>query len=775
MQTNTARIVLTVLMGIVLMTVGAEARQPGVVKPQITHGDGPVRVPASATVDQVIHNQGNVATTVDNFGYVGGYSHFGYPSGEFPRNSGHNYLAEIRYWMGAETIGGDTLVANTADDFQAVLDLSLGDEPYDILLSTDTMRFYSYDPDDTVGLGDGNPAQGWRVWNTDSAAWIYEPNFRPSDSQYFPGGPLALQESHYRFNDAAINNTSLMGLDMTHTVMQWNYCYNEDILFVTLDVTNASATDYPNFAFGLYVDLDIGGPDGTGENGRLEDLVATDSAQNLAWIYDTDHWDRGWGSKTGIMGTKMLETPDDVGITGFFTDDWAYLPEDDPGRYEVMTTNGYSPLLAPTDQFYVQCVSGINLTAGKTVRIVYALIAGEDEDDFLANAETAQMLYDNNFVGPQPPITPVLQVRSGDSKAYIYWSDTSETSVDPLSGEMDFSGYKLYRSNNQGKTWGDPIYNTGNSCLLLDYEPIATYNVLSPSDPIPHSFIDTGLYNGVEYWYCLVAMDKPDTATGLDALQSGFSTAGQAPNVVAARPCPDPAGHYSAETSLEHLYTGDDVPSEGSVTPIVFDKAALTGATYRVVFQDDPYGPLWHMLNVNTGDTVLADQFEANQPENLVEVVEGLRIVVKSGDRLPRSAVQTAFAGSDTTMNMTDFYGPAIPNFTGDTTNVWGDVHFRSTYELRVTGDTTLAPSAIEYWSGGPIFEVPFEVWNTTSNERVSAAVYDYDLDGLWSGNDLLVIVNYPYDPVGDLTADAFPYYYWMDVRVRPRYLRSGA
>jgi hypothetical protein len=298
---------------------------------------GPERFPSPVTVDQIIHNQGNIITTVDNWGYVGGYSYYGLPSGEWPRNSGRDYIAEIRYWMGAITSTGDTLVANTYDDFQSIPSLVTGVLQNRILLSTDTTRYYDYDLADTTGVGYGNPALGWRVWSAAQDAWVYTQNYSPIDSLFFEGGPVSIQESHYRFGDAA-TGSSLLGLEITHTALQWNYCYNEDFMFCILEITNTSAEDYTDFAFGLYVDMDIGGPDGSGENGRLGDLVASDSTENLAWIYDEDGYDPGWGRlvTTGVMGTKYLETPDSIGMTAFRSGDWALLPDDDPGRYDLM-------------------------------------------------------------------------------------------------------------------------------------------------------------------------------------------------------------------------------------------------------------------------------------------------------------------------------------------------------------------------------------------------------------------------------------------------------
>ncbi len=729
-------------------------------------GNGPLLTPQPFTIDQVIHNVGNIATTVDNWGYIGGYRTFGLPSGEWPRGSGHNYLAEAVYWMGAVNSLGDTVVADSYEDFQALpTDTTNLSNPFSILLSTDTSRYLYYDPTDTVGTGIGNPANGWRVWDPSANSFTYNQVYNSLSASYFPSGPTSLQESHYRFADAA-SGASVLGLELTQTVLQWNYCYNEDFLYVILEITNNSTVDYDSFAFGLYIDIDVGGPDGSGENGRLEDLVDFDSTENLAWIYDYLGVDPGWGPtvQTGLMGTKLLETPDSIGMTSFRTDDWSFLPSTDEGRFAMINTTQFDASLPPTDQFYIQCVRGINLYAGRTVRIVYALVAGQDEAEFRTNASLAQQLYDANFVGPTPPISPVLRAHGGDEKNYLFWSDTAELSIDPLSGVQDFVGYKLYRSDNQGKTWGVINYNTGNNCLDIDYTPLAQYTVFSPGDPIQHSFIDTGLYNGVEYWYCVAAFDAGDTIAGVDPLQSGFGTPEINPHIFAVTPSPDPAGYFAAAGTVVHTYTGPELQSDGSLIPQVFDPSAITSSNYRVVFEDAPEKTYWHVLNETTGDTALAGQSRTTGDPGLYEVAEGLRVILRNGDREPRSWGQTAFGGADTSLAMGAFYGPTLPAFTGDENDVFGDVHFRSNYELRYTGDSTRANWVLDgFYSNDSVFWVPFEVWNVTTSERMSLAVYDFDNDGIWNPYDLLAIVNYPYDSVTSVTNFAFPYYYsWM-------------
>ncbi len=724
---------------------------------------GPVRSPAPTTVDMIVQNQGNIATTIDNYGMIGNHRYYGYPSGEWPRGSGHNYLAEINYWMGAVTASGDTLVADTYEDFQALPSLITGTSENLILLSTDTTRYYDYSRSDTTGLGNGNPAHGWKIWSADSAAWVYPLNYNPGTSSFYSGGPVSVQESHYRFADNA-SGEPLLGLEMTHTVLQWNYCYNEDFMFVILEITNTSTEEYNNFAFGLYCDFDIGGYTPAGENGRLGDMVGSDSAAGLAWVYEADGVDEeGWGRDVpaGVMGTKYIETPGGGGMTSFRTGDWALLPDNDPGKFDMINGTQYDVSLPPTDQYYVQCTRGIDLVAGSTVRVVYALVAGQTEEEFRANSDLAQELYDNYFVGPEPPNTPVLSVQAGDEKVYLRWDDTAQNTIDPLSGENDFAGYKLYRSIDRGRTWGVYYDTTHNDCQKFDYWPIAKYTAANPANPIQRSFIDTNLVNGMEYWYCLVAYDTGASATGVDVLQTGFGSPGSASNIVSVTPRTDPAGYYQAVGTVRHDYSGAGEPSAGSVVPIVFDRGQTSGDDYQVVFEDTPEATYWHLLNMTRGDTVLDHQTAENEDPGLSEITEGMRVAVRNADAVPRSMTQTAIGGSEATLRVTSegFYGLATDALERV---IYSSKPYRSTFELRYSGDSTMASSASDGEGLGMAWVVPFEVWNVSTNERVALVVYDWDLDG-WDPWDPLIIVDRPYDAALNPFEDAWPYQFsWM-------------
>lgn len=715
-----------------------------------------VMVPPAEIQDLVTLDKGNIRTTVNNWGGVGGLGYLGYPSGEWPKGSGHNYLAEIKYWMGATAVLGDTMLANTDDNFQPITSIVSGNETYHIRLSTDTTR-YDYDPRDTVGQGVDRPAYGWRVWDPELREWSYNRVWDHTDTTYVPGGPASLQESTFRFNDAG-SGEPLLGLEMTQTTYGWNYSYNEDFLFVVLEITNRSDNDYANFAFGLYCDFDVGGPDGTGENGRLGDLAAMDSSINLAWIYDADGYDPGWGPTvtSGIMGTRYIETPDNIGMTAFRTGQWELVPQKASERYAFITENAFdAPAAAPGDQYYLQCTSGIDLKKGKTIRIGYALIAGYDVADFHHKAQMAQAVYSNHFLGPEPPQPSHLTLYTGDRQVRLWWDKTSEASMDPMSGVADFTGYKIYRSSDQGTTWGklqrNPDGSTG-----PDYVPLAVWRIESLSEPIPHTYVDTSLTNGFDYWYCVSAFDKGDTNSGVGVLQTAFGRPGSDVNAASAIPRTEPAGYYEIEKTLVHQFIGTGKISDGKLVPLLFDGSKLAGSDYEVGFKEDPLATTWFVADKTTGDTVANNLSDQSGDSKLAPVVDGVRLLLQNGERLPSHFAQVEFsAGTDTTLRLGMSYGPAGDHFGFPR---GGDIHFRSTYQIRFTPGGSQGYS---FYDDVTPISLPFEVWNTTTNTKVMAEIWHRDPQNpAWNprNRDYVVMVDYPYD--GSAHPEAYPYYH---------------
>jgi hypothetical protein len=727
------------------------------------------QLPPADVRDFVIHNKGNVAVTVANWGYVGGFRQYGYPSGEYPKGTGRNYLAEIKYWMGAVKSNGDTVVVDTDNDLMPIPFRSLisGINSYDIRIST-TDSTYDFNLADTVGLGAGYPAYGWQVWNPVTMALEYNQIWDPISHDTIRGGPLAQQESHFRMGDDALApGNSALNLEVTHTVYQWNYSYNEDYLFLVLQITNRGDQDYDSLAFGIYADFDVGG-DFQGENGRLDDLVAFDRERNLAWTYDRDNYDPGWGPNVvaGVMGTMYIETPDGIGMTAFRTGEWV-SEYTDGDRFALIGSDSFDESLPPTDQYYIQCTRGINLEAGKTVRVVYALIAAPDSIALKKTADMAQMIYDHKFIGPEPPKEAALHAKADDRRVKLWWDNLSETTPDRCSGEIDFQGYKVYRSTDFGLSWGKKTTNSDGS-IGPGYDPIATFEKLDSNDLVAHSFIDTTIYNGFDYWYSVVAYDAGEEELGLKSLATAYGTPGYESNAVLVRPRSRPAGYYDIQRTLQHTAANGGHASQGSVTITEYDAGLMTGSEYQVRFSEDPYQTYWHVINAETGDTLLKDQTDQTADPELAEVVDGFSVLVEDGELVPTSYHQTEFATSgDTTLKLVAV-PPPINELAGYP--LGGGVHFRSEYEIRFTATGS---QGYWWWDDATPVELPFEVWNMTTNEQVNAEIIDWDYDGEWTplnaenGNkDYVIIVNWPYD--GNSHPEAFPYYHIWTVVFNP-------
>src|SRR5690606_28285823 len=94
--------------------------------------------------------------------------------------------------------------------------------------------------------------------------------------------------------------------------------------------------------------------------------------------------------------------------------------------------------------------------------LVPATVANVDDLDneasranLIENIEWAFRLFDGQenedgsrtrFLVPEPPATPNMRIELSEGTASIYWDDIAEASIDPVTEEQDFAGYRLYRS-----------------------------------------------------------------------------------------------------------------------------------------------------------------------------------------------------------------------------------------------------------------------------------------------------------------------------------------
>ncbi len=271
--------------------------------------------------------------------------------------------------------------------------------------------------------------------------------------------------------------------------------------------------------------------------------------------------------KENIMYALMAGDTSYVGSAGsnFFDWEWRNIPQGDPNpllaAYEdwyFHPANGGS--LNPhfdsveglledfpegLDCVFIMSAGPFDLAVGDTTYFSFAVIMGDPPDDtknsdtppdLAKNAEMAQIMYDLRYQGFSPPDAPSVSGVGDDGKVTLYWDSKAEYSTDIVTGYGDFQGYKVYRSTDGGRTWGNPhkdvIYD--NDGQAVGWKPIAqfdlteeeenndpygyTHNYSGPDPVAPwfslgsntgleHRYVDNDVINGVTYSYSVVAYD----------------------------------------------------------------------------------------------------------------------------------------------------------------------------------------------------------------------------------------------------------------------------
>ncbi len=393
---------------------------------------------------------------------------------------------------------------------------------------------------------------------------------------------------------------------------------------VLFDTLNPVA--YKDFRSGLGVDdplIDERRDDGIDNDGDWNpdfDDVGADGKDGT--------FDYGEGDERATLGEPNfdktdVDESDQIGLTSFnyFTPANLYPVKDDeklwdwlqPGYFEVPSSIQNNKPVAGEDGDFIYGSAYFPLPAGKTERFSLALVYGHDIDDLLKNRETVQKIYNSDYRFPQPPDKPVVSAAIDDGQVTLYWDRKSEDSIDPVTKERDFEGYKIYKASDPDFT--DAFVVTNVNGVVTGYRPIAQFDkkngiegIFEPSSDLyqqaegftfnlgsetglQHTYVDNDVQNGRQYYYAVVAYDHgdvendifPSENTKFISVQNDGSVITDV-NTIVVRPGPPVAGYkgQNSDRRLAHLAG----PATGSIQYSVVDEKALTGHTYRVFFTD---------------------------------------------------------------------------------------------------------------------------------------------------------------------------------------------
>jgi hypothetical protein len=258
-----------------------------------------------------------------------------------------------------------------------------------------------------------------------------------------------------------------------------------------------------------------------------------------------DRTDVNESDQIGLTGFKMnrikagANSPPEVDDILFFTSGFSNWPErlynmfsnaDSSKRFDTALVQNYNiGFLFASGPF--------KLPPGKRERFSLALAYGADLSELRENVHVVQQIYDANYQFAIPPPRPTLHAEAGDGFVRLSWDDAAERGFDPVTGDNDFEGYRIYRSTDPNfldprvltSGRGNPFPSNGKPLVQFDLQDgIRGYSVtavdgvkywLGSETGITHAFTDTTVKNGQTYYYAVCAYDFGSPESVPDSLK----------------------------------------------------------------------------------------------------------------------------------------------------------------------------------------------------------------------------------------------------------------
>ena len=604
-------------------------------------------------------DKGELSNLATNYGILADY-HLGAPSLHWPRNGSdvQHYGFGVNFILAVD----GQVVSSIYDQSSAVLDF--GWEALDDgsgLLFNSTRNPYNTAGDGvTPFLALSDIRETWPVIGGVST-WPGHYRENLENPGLFVEGEFVSDRDIF----SVFRDDYDMGLIVEQTAYSYGRPYAEDFIIIRFRLKNEGTSHYESCYAGFQADLK---PDFYADDyiqyWTMEDYDETPSFfykwdhNGVAQRDDSSHFGDLWEGPVGYIGMGMVETPGDMGVTSFhyYHDDNS--PVDDE-YFAMMMANDTSAGLEHMDWYFhgddpsfddpalwveVDPDSGeipgaeitftfgtgpFTLFPGDNVDFAVVFAIGADSADLYENVETAYfMANERSYQGSGPPAVPHLTAIPGNGVVHIYWDNIAEFSIDAISGEADFEGYKLYKSTDGGETWGEPITNfygdnvgwvplaqfdLADSVTGLDpaYGPDfpAANNWLGDDTGLEHSFSDYDVVNGVEVWYCITAYDRgvydpEDPSVTEPSYENALGVSVYDMNVAAVTPGTE-ASDLTPGVSPYLTEIGGRI-ADGQLEVVIIDPNGLLDHSYQITFNDSGD---WVMMGE---DSAMAEELTLN-------------------------------------------------------------------------------------------------------------------------------------------------------------------
>ncbi len=524
--------------------------------------------------DEKVTSAGNIAATVSNLGIIGNsfsgsFNVQGFPSVEYPANSGIEHVFDGGLWVGGLVNGQIAVSTGAVDDASGY---ATGKAGFEFTSKTSLRERSSL-----------------------------------FDSPFYDPRAVSHQDYISTFTDTAIaintgtssipinEHLTPLGISVDFEAYNWNFAFANFFLIYNFRITNVSDRPIDSLFLGFWMDgvirnVNITPPGGTaffnkGGNGYIDSL-------NMGYEFDATG-DIGYTDSyiaTKFLGAELNGGPSSSSNFKVHFNSWQFRNSADPRyfypindfqKYNKMTSGlNYDAdwtliqqqLNPPNNRSNLVSAGPFSrLLPGETVEVAFAFVCARRVFDglpaaantdaqrvnLLQNAGWAQRAYDGEdanqngrldpgedldgdgritrFILPTPPNLPAMKVVPGDNSIEVFWSDNAEASVDPISKEQDFEGYRLYKT-----AVGFDVQNTQD--IIQALQPVGQWDL-----PGNEKSFDTGFEpirlasprrfegDSTDYWYsyrfdniangwqhvvALTAFDRGDEVNNLPPLES---------------------------------------------------------------------------------------------------------------------------------------------------------------------------------------------------------------------------------------------------------------
>ena len=589
-----------------------------------------------------VHDNGPLRTLIYNYGSIARPNTE--PSMEWPAYSGHGYAYEFGFLVGAEVISasGDNLIIFSDGMIDGGDRNQLGGENF---WGWEPLPGYAADsPNRSLAMSD-NPDSwpiGWSSWPGLHGDGIIAAD---QESYYVMDDRHNAEFEYYPF----ISDSSRRGLGLEVSVRgyQWENYPGANNLITLYSVKNISDKALTKTVFGFIGDPHIGGASDFSDDfvsyisstGIDYESGSSYATENVFYAWDNigsgNDWNIPW-SEVGWLGFKLLETPNDAGITSYSAPIYGTeQASQDDVMWARMTPGAVSEPIQNADQIFIVGSGYFSLAPGEEKVAALAVFIDVGMDNIVDQAQIAQSMY-NSFIADTlsiidvaitNPLLDMLVTGTVD----IQWNSTAGTA-------------SLYYNSHRGDGWvaiAKEISNTGsyswNSALVpdgynykialeirdgdrtgLDISDFFVINnpgtainpdilLLSPIDETLHSGtidvrwragdaegrvvnVDVLLHRGEETETVVINLDNDGhyswntlgSANGGPQQLQLRAVTGSGETLSNMSKEFDISNNYSQAIGLAHT----NGVGTGDVIPFVVQPSALTGHSYRITFND---------------------------------------------------------------------------------------------------------------------------------------------------------------------------------------------